>query len=475
MKRFLLILLAMSMLLSMISCASQITVTGGEDQATSGETFSQTQPDQEDSAAKTEEEAPKTEEVSKEEIPQVNGFSAGYASVVVNPKTGVCLGGWATAGKRVSETVVDDIEITCTALSDGKNTFLLYTLDALYVRDTMLDQVTKMMEETYGIPPENVVMNASHSHSAPILHYPNMTGMPQYMKLFYPALKDATSKAIQSLSEAEVFVGTANAETFNYVRRYVYLDGSGYAGGTSMAEKEPTEVRHETKADSEMQIIRFQRKKGKDIILCNWQCHPCSAGIGTEKGTKVSSDWVGILRQTATEKLDVHFAYFQGAAGNLAGSSRIKGEKDNKDYKKKGKELVAFVEEAIQNAVKAEVGELKAKRITYVGTHNDSYKAKEPSMGGKEEMYLNVLSFGDVAIATAPCELHDTLGMYVKDNSPYKMTFMSAYSNGVVSYVPSQAAYDNGGYEANMFHFVRGTGEIMVQKLVEMLREQYNG
>ena len=77
MKRFLLILLAMSMLLSMISCASQITVTGGEDQATSGETFSQTQPDQEDSAAKTEEEAPKTEEVSKEEIPQVNGFSAG--------------------------------------------------------------------------------------------------------------------------------------------------------------------------------------------------------------------------------------------------------------------------------------------------------------------------------------------------------------------------------------------------------------
>ena len=254
------------------------------------------------------------------------------------------------------------------------------------------------------------------------------------------------------------------------------LDGKEYLGGSNLKDNQnPAEVRHETEADSEMQIVRFKREKGKDIILCNWQCHPCSPGIGTETGTKVSSDFVGVLRKNATKELNCHFAYFQGAAGNLVSSSKIKGEKDNSDYTKKGKELVQFVRLAMENSEKVETGALKAERVTFVGIHNDTYKGKEPSLGGKEEMYLNVLSFGDVAIATAPCELHDTLGMYVKENSPYKMTVMSAYSNGVVSYVPSAEAYAAGGYEAKMFHFVSGTGEAMVEKLVEMLKGQFNG
>ena len=128
------------------------------------------------------------------------GFSAGFSRAVINPLPGTCLGGWATASKRLSDEILDDIMATCTALSDGKNIFLLYSHDALYVRNTMLDEQTRRVGEAYGIPPENVVMNATHSHSAPILHYPKMKGMPEYMERFWAAMDRITEEAIRDLT-----------------------------------------------------------------------------------------------------------------------------------------------------------------------------------------------------------------------------------------------------------------------------------
>jgi hypothetical protein len=220
-----------------------------------------------------------------------------------------------------------------------------------------------------------------------------------------------------------------------------------------------------------MQVLKFDRQDKKDIVMVNWQCHPCtSSTVAGEKKTKVSADWIGSMRTNTEKNMDVYFAYHQGAGGNLVSSSKIQGEKDNKDHVKKGVELAAKVEEAVQNAVPVQTGEFSAKRQNFVGTHSEEYRKKE-SADKTDSMYLNVLSIGEVAFATAPCELHDTLGRYVKENSPFKRTFMCAYSNGVVSYVPTKEACENGGYEPKSFHFVPGTGEDMVKTLVSMLNE----
>ncbi len=397
------------------------------------------------------------------------GFSAGFAREAVNPLPGTALGGWATASKRLSEEVLDDIMLTCTALSDGATVFLFYSVDVLYVRNTMLDQATERIGEKFGIPPENVVMNATHSHSAPILHYPKMPGMPEYMERFWAAFDRITEEAILDLTRAELRIGWSYTKNLNFVRRYVSVDGTKYLGGSALPKgQDPAEVRHETEADNELQVIRLAREGKKDIMMVNWQCHPCSYPVGTEKGTKVSADWVGYLRQEAEAITDAHVVYHQGCAGNIANGSKLQGVESIADYREKGCAVAQFAKEAFDAAVPVKTGPFRARRDNFIATHNERYKEKE-KVGDTDSLYLNTLTIGDVAFVTTPCEWHDSCGQMVKGISPFEMTFVCAYSNGVVSYIPSAPAFDNGGYETKMCHFVRGTGEALAFRLLEML------
>ncbi len=456
MKRILCLVLAFVMLLSLAACSSSLAVTE-EEKKTAAEEI-KTAPE-------------KTEEEEKGPVTIPEGFSAGYARFTLNPEEGTFLGGFSN-GERRSGAIQDDIKYTVTALSDGTSVFLLISTDTLYVSQAVLDQVGKLVLREYGIAAENVIMNATHTHSGPAIHIGGAAGIGQYLKKFYPLLVESVGDALRDLAPAEIYIGRANTVNLNYVRRYVSLADGSYLGGTSMPETSNTVARHETDADSQLQTIRLEREEKKDIVLCNWQCHTTS--IGSEMGKTVSADWVYPLREEVEKTEDVLFSYHQGAAGNVVPSSRLKEEKDNGDYMAHGKAIAAVVSAALDSETKVQWGKFQATRTVFTGTHSDAYKKKEGVSANTDDMYLTTLSIGDVAFATTPCELHDTLGMYVKENSPFEMTFMCAYSNGTVSYVPTTAAFDNGGYEAGMFHFVRGTGEQMVEEVVKALKAQYD-
>ena len=84
---------------------------------------------------------------------------------------------------------------------------------------------------------------------------------------------------------------------------------------------------------------------------------------------------------------------------------------------------------------------------------------------------MSAYAIGDLALVTVPCEWHDVLGMQVKEESPFTMTFISGYTNGSEGYIPASFAWDNGGYEVDKTHYERGTGEKMASTLLEMLAE----
>jgi hypothetical protein len=259
-------------------------------------------------------------------------------------------------------------------------------------------------------------------------------------------------------------MGVTHTESLNYVRRYVTLDGKTYLGNWPDF-MDSTEGRHETEPDNTMQLLRFQREAGKDVVLCNWQCHPCSPGIGTANGTKVSSDWIGPMRKQVEKTEDVHFAFFQGAAGNLASNTRINGEQDNQNYVDKGRKLAEAVSRGLGNMKDAKTGKLAAKRIEYPLT-------RRPDKGGTTDtFYLSAFSLGEIAFATAPYEMHDTNGVQVKENSPFEMTFMCAYTDGMFSYIPASFAFEMGGYEVEKCYYEKGTGEVLANRLITLLEE----
>lgn len=418
---------------------------------------------------KTEVKTEAEDEALVEGVHDAAGFAAGFGRVEANPEPGVGLGGFANNEQRKSAVIQDDILITCVCISDGESKVLLYSLDTLSVSEAVWNQIAKQVDKELGIPRENIILNCTHTHSAPQLSTTSLPSMKSYMQTFYPKALKAARIAVADLDRCEMKIGRAETDGLNYVRRYLNADGS-YAGGTDLSRgKDPALFRHETEADEEMQVVVFDRVHQKDIVLCNWQCHTTT--IGSSTGTTVSADWVYPLRTTVEKENDVHFSFHQGAGGNLVPGGKLQGENNNGDYHKHGGAIAKVVKTAMDAAVPAESGKI----TTLVEKHKAEVKKADQAERGKSDTFeLVAFSVGDVSFVTAPFEMCHELGQMTKAGTPYKMTFVCAYSNGSYSYVPAEHSWANGGYEVNSCHYLPGEGERVVQHQLTMLQTLFD-
>ena len=62
---------------------------------------------------------------------------------------------------------------------------------------------------------------------------------------------------------------------------------------------------------------------------------------------------------------------------------------------------------------------------------------------------LQALSIDDVALVSLAAEPFVEIGLQIKARSAAAITFVVAYANGCVGYVPMPLAYDLGGYEVS--------------------------
>ena len=60
---------------------------------------------------------------------------------------------------------------------------------------------------------------------------------------------------------------------------------------------------------------------------------------------------------------------------------------------------------------------------------------------------LQGFKIGDGVLITSPAEVLVEVGLNIKKASPYKHTFVAAFSNGYLHYGPPAGDYDKGGYE----------------------------
>ncbi len=412
------------------------------------------------------------EKLKEQNISLPQGFSAGFGRAVVNPLEGSGLAGWGNQNIRVSTEVLDDIMVTCTALCDGETVFLFYSCDVAGITGATAKIILERIVERYGIPVENIILGATHTHTGPSVNSADAPGMEEYRPRFFDALETVTGEALRDLAPATAIVGRTDTQSMNYVRRYISKKDGSYLGNWPKP-LDPDEARHETLPDTDLRVIRFIREEKKDIVMVNWQCHPCSNGLAGELRSQVSPDWIAPMREIIEEKMDVLFVYHQGACGNLVSSTHIICEKNNVQYKRKGRELYYFTKKALECAYPVSLGKFQAKRVKFEAMRSPDWMERMKTKTDRESLSLNALSIGDIAFASTPLEWHDTFGKFVREASPFKMTFVCGYSNGSHGYVPAAFCWENGGYEVKKCHFVRGTGEDIARQLIEMLREHY--
>ena len=88
---------------------------------------------------------------------------------------------------------------------------------------------------------------------------------------------------------------------------------------------------------------------------------------------------------------------------------------------------------------------------------------------------VTVLAFGNVALVGIPAEYFTELGRDIKSRSPFDHTLVVTLANANISYVGAKQNYEEGGYETTSSIVEPGTGEIIADVAVGLLKEAYSG
>ena len=84
---------------------------------------------------------------------------------------------------------------------------------------------------------------------------------------------------------------------------------------------------------------------------------------------------------------------------------------------------------------------------------------------------LSAIKIGDFVFAGIPGEPFTDIANRIYDGSPFDTTILCALANGSESYFPTTKAYSEGGYEAGTSSLAPGGDDIIVNGMVNLLKE----
>ena len=432
---------------------------------------------------------------------------AGYAQVNITPKEPVPINEGGDAN-GLSAGILDYLYANCVYLVDEKGTELYLIAFDLCNQYNPLPKYRLELAKKLGVAENQLMFSASHTHSSVNIKETKEMSIVQYNSDLKKNLEKVALAAKEDAKEVTgMYHSAIETKNLNFVRRYIMNDGT-YAGDNYGSTASGYKA-HETEGDHQLQLLKFTRSGGKDVVLTNFQGHPHrTAYYDNKNNASLSADVVGIYRQELEQRLDCLALYYTGSSGNMNVHSKIDGENIYETYKDHGKAMAEYAVEAAANFAPLELGEIRLATTVYVGDcyHSEDYKLPEAkivaerfnsgmsntaSLAGYEDLFahsrhalaivsradqpetldvpLYAFSVGGFTACYAPFELFAELGISIKENSPFPATFVCCYSNNIFSYMPTQLAFDHGGYGPYKCNFEPGTGEILVEEYGKLL------
>ena len=437
-------------------------------------------------------------------------FMAGFGKTDITPKDPVPMASYGDSKDRISTGMYSYLEARAVAVKDENGDMLIFIVgDLSWAPSNLGGKIRTAISAETGVPENHIILSGTHTHASVDTNLTEMPAVATYNQLYVDGMTKSALLAIEDLKPAQAYQGSTQTQGLNFVRRYIMDDGSligdGARGTGTVIE------RHETEVDGELQLLKFVREGGKDIMIANFQCHPHMEG----KTTNISSQVVGTFRDAVEADMGVHCLYWQGASGNINSKSRIAEENRTSDRKEWGNILKDYAKEVYNTLTPVATGPIKVMEVTHVGNINHAsdhmleqamdvkayfdqgHTTTEAANYGYEkyginsiqhanriisnarqpatkDMLLAAWSFGEVAGVVLPYEMFDVSGMQMKQQSPFERTFIVGYSYpAYTGYIPADYAYDIGGYEVDNSAFAKGTAEGMVAAYLEMLNEMH--
>jgi hypothetical protein len=400
---------------------------------------------------------------------------------------------------RNYEGIHDRLNVRAIVINDAVTNAALITVDAGAISDQIWQTVTGRSEKELGIPAKNVLVTATHSHSAP------MGGGPGLADKIFDAVKQAKSK----LQPARMGYGTG-VSYLNVNRNIIdpktrrWWEGANYDGPS----------------DKTVAVIKFEALNGDPIaVYYNYAMHAVTVG----QLDRVSADAPGAASNYIEDSFDskIVAVWSTGAEGDqnpiYFQQTYDLREIRIKDYAKKGVDISNSMPPGGQGLNKQDptvarlmnqqkqmilsMGQFLGEEVLHVmrsmgrtaesariygnqktvscpgRQRTDSGRAGYPGTykdAGPVELRLSLLMLGDIALGGVNGEVFNLIGQRLKKESRYARTMMVTLTNGSArsGYIPNDAAYGYYTFEVLSSRLQPGCAEsAIVNGLLDLMDE----
>ncbi len=398
----------------------------------------------------------------------------------VTPPMGHSLcGGWI----KPVEVVDDPLEALGVVILGAGKPIVVCAVDWTGLLNSAHLAWRKALAEAVGTTPDRVAVQCVHQHNAPFACLDAQKIVAQYKELpaivdpafFETSLAGVAKAARESLASARPLTAIATGEgTVSQVagnRRHLGPDGKVSKMRGSACTDPALRALPEGLIDPQLKTVAFYSGEKKVASCHYYACHPMSYyGDG-----RVSADFCGLARK-AHQKTDpdcLHL-YFTGASGNIAAGKYNDGSKEMRPV---------LVQRMLDGIVASEqalkpmpIGPVSWKTAEFLPAPDPRWDAaqlraqiadpKQPVVNrnrpsytlawlercaaAKEPILLSALKLGDVTLLHLPAESFIEYQLAAQQIAPSRFVAVAAYGDGGPWYIPTEAAFPQGGYEVSV-------------------------
>jgi len=431
-------------------------------------------------------------------------LKAGVSIVDISPGKEIELAGYPHF-PRYDTGIHDPLYASCIFLDDGITKLAIVCMDILMYSKTYVKSVRTKVSAQTEIPPKNIMISCSHTHSGPWASgrldlealKKGLKPDENYIKKLEDKIVSLIVKAYKNTFEAKIGVG------------------KGFCGkekGIGGNRRDPKGV-----ADPQVWTIGIQDREGNwKACLVKYSLHPT---IIHENSTLVTADYPGYIRKyLGKTKPDAIMLFAQGTSGNQS-TRYFRSEQTFEEAKRIGyaigKEtnnvlnsmklksntslIVKSAETDIElkklpskKEAEAEVlrtrdklEKLKKENASYIDIQNANLQnlGAEDTLGfvllkkkgldlkaDELPVEIQIIGIGKSRIVGVQGEIFVEFGLKIQKNSPFKNTFVITLANGCLpGYACTKEAYIQGGYEAGASMLTGKSGDIIVETALKLV------
>ena len=416
-------------------------------------------------------------------------FRAGAFAQDITPlKFPISVNGGMT--DRQATMAHDRLHARCLVLDDGTSKIAFAVCDSCLIPREITDQAKQLIQKETGIPPERILISATHTHTAPTVSAAFQSDPDEaYQKFLIEKIAAGIVKANQRLAPAKIGFGVGKDPTQVFNRRWKVKPGSmllqdPFGNGTDKVRMNPGYqhadlVEPSGPIDPDVSFISVQSADGRPMaFLANYSLHYVG-GVPA-----LSADYFAVFAELMRTRLEGD-ENFVGIMSN--GTS---GDINNVNFGKAGPgkqapgEQARLVAESVSQAAFAAYKKIKhhdwvplkmAQKEIELGVRLPSAEdvkmaqeilaaAKKPVLTTQKEIYaretvqlskypakvkvvLQAMRIGELGVCASPCETFVEIGLEIKQKSPLRPTFTIELANGYNGYLPTPEQHALGGYE----------------------------